>query len=257
MVNLSSAKAKLGRANLHIEAVGKIMQSFMSPDFYTVMPEEDSKGRLLVKVVTLKQLPPEFSLAVGDAAHNMRSALDHIVYAFATQPLTGNEERRIQFPITSSVKSWRDNWRRWLPKVPSRARAIINRFQPHHRRKWPENRLLGQLQAVNNWDKHRRLAITASFIKRNEFTIQIAQGTAQLSVQKVYRGPLKVGTVLARFDVSNRSEDAQVHMKGQAVLIPIFGIGMPKEVSGLSVMNRLRKISAFIEKSVIPQFEAL
>jgi hypothetical protein len=68
---------------------------------------------------------------------------------------------------------------------------------------------------------------------------------------------MKEGTVLAKFEIVNRSADAKVKVTGKVVVVPIFDKGMPKEVVGLSVINRLRKIDGFIETSVIPEFESI
>jgi hypothetical protein len=257
MVDLTSAKAKIARAKVHAEAAGRILQKFVGPDFYEAVPEADRKRRLIVRIVKVQTFPAEFALAVGDALHNLRSALDHVVYACAAQPLTSKEERSIQFPLTSTRKAYLLRRNEWLPKVPRNARALVDRFQPHHRRKWPENRLLAQLQAVDNWDKHRRLSITATHVKRSELRVNVVTGDAQVTKQVIFSGRVKVGTVLAKFDMANVSEDAQAQVSGKLVVIPVFGVGMPKEVFGLSVLNRMLKIGRFIETTVIPQFEAL
>jgi hypothetical protein len=257
MVDLSSAKAKIARAKVHAEAARIILQKLVGPGFYETVPDVDRKRRLILKVVKLQSFPDEFALAVGDAMHNLRSALDHVVYACAAQPLTSKEERSIQFPLTSSRKAFLQRRNDCLPKVPTTARRLVDRFQPHHRKKWPENRLLGQLQAVDNWDKHRRLSITATHVKRSELQVNLISGEAHVTKQVTYSGRVKVGTVLARFDMANVSDDAEAHVSGKLVVIPVFGAGMPKEVFGLSVLNRILKIGGFIENTVIPQFEAL
>jgi len=75
VVDLTGAKAKLGRAKFHTEAAKTILSAYVAGGFYRTVAEEDRKGRLLVKAINLQQLQPHFALAVGDAAHNFRSSL--------------------------------------------------------------------------------------------------------------------------------------------------------------------------------------
>jgi len=257
MVDLSSAKAKLGRAKLHMDTANRVLKDFVGSQFYTTRIEKDSKGWLIVKVIDLKPLPPEFALAVGDAAHNLRSALDHIIFSFSTKPLTSKEERRIQFPLISKGKEYRQHRERCLSKVPATVRALVDSFQPYHRKKWPANRILEQLQAINNWDKHRALAITATLVKRATLGLEVIRGHLEISRQIIHSGPMKDGTILARFEVAKCSPDTEVKMNGKIVVVPVFYAGMPKEIFKLSVMNRLDKIRRFIENDLLPKFEAL
>lgn len=202
-------------------------------------------------MISINPMPPEFALTVGDAAQNLRSTLDHIVFAFATKPLSSQEERSIQFPLTSRKKNFIDRRDDWLPSIPQRVRALVERLQPYHRRKWPETKFLGQLQAINNWDKHRSMSITSTRVKRSTINIE---GIAQ---QVNFHGRLKVGAVLTRFQLREGTVNTNVKVNGEIVVVPIFDKGMPKEVVNLSVVNWLRNVGRFIETSVIPQFEGL
>jgi hypothetical protein len=262
MIDLSSAKAKLGRAKLHLIEAESIHKRFMKSQFYSARIEKDGKGRFLVKIFDLKQLPPEFALAIGDAAHNFRSALDHIIFSFSKKPLTREEERRIQFPLTTKSAAYPEQRRRCLCKVSPKVQALVDQFQPHHRRKWPNNAYLEQLQAINNWDKHRALAITTTTVKRGTLGINDRRGNLGPIKQKIYSGPLKEGAVIARFEVAKFLPDTEVDVTGQdvtgqIVTVPVFHTGMPKEIINLSVLNRLNKIGDFIENDLLPKFEAL
>jgi hypothetical protein len=257
MADLSSARHKLKRAKLHTEAAHALVRQAIAANIYAVILDVDGKGRPVVKVSELRELPADFALLVGDAAHNLRSALDHIVYALAKPPLSPDEERSLQFPLTSKRETWRKHWRSWLPRVPVKARTLINGFQPYRRKKPRDNMLLAQLQTINNWDKHRRLSIVGTHVKRSNLTIEIGEGGARTTKQINYSGPIKKGTVIAKLDVADASKGARMKMTGKLVVIPVFGERSQKEVFGLSVINRLNRISTYIEGVVIPKFEAL
>jgi hypothetical protein len=196
----------------------------------------------------------DFALSVGDAAHNVRSALDHIVFAFANRPLTPSEERSIQFPITSKSANFQQRRHIWLPGVPLRVRSLIEQLQPYHRRKWPDTKMLGQLQAIDNWDKHRRLSITANRVKRCNSDIAIT-GDAAVAKQVTFSGRMRDGKVLAPFEMAHRASNAHVMVRGKIVVVPIFDAGMPKEVFNVSAATFLMLATNFIEGTVIPLFE--
>lgn len=111
-----------------------------------------------------------WSAMVGDVVHNLRSALDHLVFALTvkhTSPAPDTPGGKLQwwrhvgFPVMR-----RDNWKldRFgnpteldsLHGVEPRLWARIRDVQPH--RDSPESELLWVLNELWNWDKHRSIA---------------------------------------------------------------------------------------------------
>ena len=143
--------------------------------------ERDGAHHLL-RAVVADPMPPRLSAVIGDALHNVRSALD--LFASALWPhrvgraLTDREEALIHFPITQNpaeFNGWFDR-RPALPTLDDQAMADLRWVQPWYydqqaatvlarEPQWPERRyhLLLRLQDLSNADKHRRLAVVAVF----------------------------------------------------------------------------------------------
>src|SRR5215210_3892658 len=95
---LDSVRWKLWRARQHIVAVHDTAHSFLQSEFYSFRFEQERKGRLVVKITEAQSMPPVLGVLIGDAAHNLRSALDHLMFLLA-RPQTETEERYVQFPL--------------------------------------------------------------------------------------------------------------------------------------------------------------
>ena len=83
-------------------------------------------------------IPVEWSAIVGDALHNLRSALDCFVVGLAesnlARALTADEERRLQFPICATPNQWNDQVVKGhrLDNVRADAVEEIRRLQPFY-----------------------------------------------------------------------------------------------------------------------------
>jgi hypothetical protein len=252
MNDISSAKSKLEHARFHIERADAISKDFVERGFYTPSKHEEPDDWHSIRVATLADWPAEFALAVGDAAHNLRAVLDHIVFALAEKPLTSEEERKLQFPLMSDPEDFASNGVKQLKGVPQRAVDLIETYQPYRAGQRPENILLAQLQTVDNWDKHRALAITYSRVKRTNFRPIVGDGKVANICQ--FSGRLELGAVLTRFKLNQGVSRDEVEMKGEVVVVPNFDAPMPENVQGLSIVTFLYNAWKLIASSVIPAF---
>ncbi len=93
--------------------------------------------------------PERLGLLVGDAVHNLRSALDHAVWQLA-----GASASRVnQFPIFEAVKRFADAEPNYLRGVSEAARRIIESEQPYHDP--PTGLSILMIRRMDNIDKHR------------------------------------------------------------------------------------------------------
>jgi hypothetical protein len=254
MNDLSSARAKLGRARLHIDQAKLISETFIEGDFYTIRKGSYGDRRHTIEVATVEKWPPEFALSVGDAAHNLRSSLDHIVFALAAKPLTPEEEKKLQFPLMSKPADFVDRSPKMLLKLPQVAVDLVETFQPYNAAQSPENDFLAQVQSLDNWDKHRALPITYARTKRTKFIASAPEAIARLTE---IAGPLEVDAVLCSFELHEGFDRADVKMQGKLVVVPTFGIGMPADIQGISIVSFLAEAHHIIETNVVPAFEAI
>jgi hypothetical protein len=103
--------------------------------------------------------PQDWPLLAGEAIQNLRSALDHMVYA-----ASGGEERT-QFPIFTDPDRFREKAPGMLQGVPESVRAAIEKAQPYRDyQPDPRQAMLEELRVLSNRDKHRTLATIASAV---------------------------------------------------------------------------------------------
>jgi hypothetical protein len=90
---------------------------------FTVSYKRNPATRQLIYYVSAVQEPdPELSGIVGDALHNLRSALDHIAYQLVMIGTGQTPSRRVYFPIWDSQAKYESEGRRQIEG--SRAEAI-------------------------------------------------------------------------------------------------------------------------------------
>src|SRR5262249_4018917 len=78
---LTGVLAKIERAKKHIRDLDSAIQSFRDTDPYGVRTENDSQtGQIIQRIQVRSQVPSTLSLLIGDAVHNLRSALDHLAW---------------------------------------------------------------------------------------------------------------------------------------------------------------------------------
>lgn len=102
-------KLKVKRADHHIRTLKDTLNTFMQTDFYRVRIEEDVevRGQRLsppvhrVEVEILQEPPSDIPLIIGDAIHNLRSALDLAVCEMI-EGFGGTVTLRTHFPIRNS-----------------------------------------------------------------------------------------------------------------------------------------------------------
>jgi hypothetical protein len=243
---------RLWNAEQHLHAFSRLTQEFLKSDFYEVGGKEEKKGRLVIRFTRVDPFPSECQLLIGDCAHNLRAALDHIAW-LVCNPQTEREEKAVQFPLRSTGKKFREA--RWhLPGLPRGALTVFESLQPYHRRKWPETAVLGQLQEISNWDKHRMLL--ASAIDRSNTRLPITvRGPTTLRREVRYRGPVELGAVIARLEMGPSRVGAQVDVDGKFSALEVFDKGCPKEIAGQPIAQTLGDIGGFIAREIAPRFE--
>jgi hypothetical protein len=160
------ALAKIGRGRQHgIELQSRLAAwtSIANPHAVAAI----SGDRLSWEVrLSVFDPPPlrEWALMLGDAIHNLRSALDVLVWAYADAgSLTAAQAKSLAFPIWTDESAWDQHAERILRTLPPEVVARIRQFQPFQRSEEDRSSdALLLLSELDNRDKHRlALATTA------------------------------------------------------------------------------------------------
>jgi len=161
-----------------------------------------------------------WAVVLGDALHNLRGALDHLVYALAVQQ-TGqdppDDDASLMFPICSDRAQWDRTWRRRVGSLNEPTRAAIERVQPYNRLE-PEQWFmplwwLGQLNAI---DKHRMPHLTVLAAHPDEITIDAEEGTFKALWN---REALSDGAALLQLVLQTPNPDLYVDLKATGAVV--------------------------------------
>jgi hypothetical protein len=164
---------KFRRAEKHLLDAKTATNEFLRRKPYEITRDEESEpGKLLYWMTLFEDPPSEISLAAGDALHNMRSALDHIVYELSSKRETN--PRDTSFPLHTKEGDWDKRNKDGTLQVgsglyrvrllPEEAQTIIHDLQPcPHPQPFmpdlfgPNRKRLRELHALDIADKHKNL----------------------------------------------------------------------------------------------------
>lgn len=98
----------------------------------------------------------EWALTIGDAVHNLRSALDAVAWGMAnfgdSKPA---EPRKVTFPIAETSKQWRNALDAWVAAIDPEFQKRIKALQPFTHVPEGSEAGLAMLHKLDIQDKHR------------------------------------------------------------------------------------------------------
>ena len=149
------AKLKIKRANQHVYELNELLASFVKTDFCRFSVEKDaSTGNHVLKFEMTKSAPCEVPLIIGDAIHNLRSALDLAACEIVT--LGGaTPSKWCSFPFRDSRKELEDSINGGEIKIAGAdiVNLILDVVKPYKGGNDP----LCALHALDITDKHKLL----------------------------------------------------------------------------------------------------
>src|SRR5262249_26153041 len=98
-----SARLKVQRGNHHISDIERLFTDFVTTNPHKLIDETDpNDGSVTVRIEFDKEAPVDIALAklalaIGDAIHNLRAALDHMTWELVGMH-GGTQDHRLQFP---------------------------------------------------------------------------------------------------------------------------------------------------------------
>ena len=140
-----------------------------------------------------------------------------------------------------------------MPGVPRGVKTLVERLQPYHRRKWPQTALLGQIQVINNLDKHR--ALLAGFTAAEGIDPCFSNLSGATIEYEVFDRVFKPNTILIRGTIKHPPGRRNVRMQPEIHVLPVFDTGMPREIRGQPIIRTIGRAGEFIRQVVVPMFE--
>jgi hypothetical protein len=177
--------AKFRRAAVHIAELKGLVREFERDDPWSVEPVAgDGPNEVGFRLRVHRPIPADLITVVGDAVHNLRSALDSVAYELAVRhvggPLQASQETQAMFPIKKTGLDFDEFFKNPQRDVMygQQERLALRCAQPFAMAEemtahgidpgsTPEQDLmlneLYRLHTVSNIDKHRRLPVVSWF----------------------------------------------------------------------------------------------
>jgi len=163
--SLTGINQKIGRAREHLAAVGELLQSYDGGS--EIAAEVDANGMLWL-TAKLAPVPDSLPILIGDCVHNLRAALDHLVWQLAiANNKTPNASN--MFPICNTPQGFQAQLAKdRLQGVYPNARSAIEALQPYS----TGSETLQVISFLDNVDKHRTLVVARCLITQQQFTLK-------------------------------------------------------------------------------------
>ena len=177
-----SHRRKLDWAQAHIGKAATLIETWRR-EGYRVFREPQGGTNFTLYAEMLKPLPEELPLVVGDALHNLRDSLDHIIFTISQQNpamVTPKDEESPQFPIHDVAIDIQD---RGIKFLSWQASAEVCDLAPDPARLPNLQHPLWVLDALNNREKHREVAFKP-LAKPNIASLGI--GNAQIDSLEIF-----------------------------------------------------------------------
>jgi hypothetical protein len=255
---LAGVKAKIERASHSLEKLEVEANQFLGGGSYALIDRVDPTTKAQSVYITGPEPPLQFSVLSGEIIYQLRSCLDHLVWALVLKN-GGGPGRHLQYPICETPQDFRESERKKLKGVSLSARELIEENQPYKISENIQHNFLYVLQELNNVDKHRLLILLVAAITRLHSPEQrTATKFGDLSLTRFYpltgvQRPTNSGTEILRSSSGKPKIDLTSIGKPKLHLaFENFGVLTEQPIIGIleQVKNRVEKLVMLFE----PQF---
>jgi hypothetical protein len=110
-------RIKLDRATNHLHALDRAIKGLLDYEPYYIGTKFDAEsGDYVFWLESHEEPTADFSAIISDVLFNLRSALDHLVYALNVKGGLSNPKTS-EFPIHQTVRNFTDSIPKQIPKV--------------------------------------------------------------------------------------------------------------------------------------------
>ena len=239
-------RLKIERAKEHIRNLDTAIGIFLRDEPYRLgakphpVPQIDHTTLYIAEV---QPVPDQFSLIIGDAVHNLRSALDYLMWQLV-DAAGGILDKNIYFPVSQTPHQFQSAiGNREIQKITPEALNIIHSVQPYttlDQTLW----LLHQLDIV---DKHRLLLTTVASMDKWGVDLAIGQ-TLWFNSERFV--PLVAGNDVVNLPTSTYKQQAEKDFQ----LGVDVAFGQSEIAEGELVLYTLNKMADLVE-GLVSRFE--
>jgi hypothetical protein len=227
------------------------LHHYLDSDPIALQRQLQPDGETVAIALRVTQPPPiMLSLLVGEVAHQLRSALDHLAYALVQR--AGNTPTRFtSFPVLTARPA---KGIKIAGGVTPQALAAVDGLQPYQRAD-AEAHPLHVLNTLWNIDKHRHLHLTMLRTKNTQVFLGPADGSALVGGQFQTRA---VGDddVIAVFRLAGGQVDPGLEVTASGSNFLALG-DMGPWPADLPVQTLLEQLHQYVALVALPRLEPL
>jgi hypothetical protein len=247
-VDLTGVIAKLDWAERHIETFRQTVEHFEARKPATFgfrtekHPRADGSVEYELYAIIRKPPPRELALIAGDVAHNVRSALDHLVYVLSSR--TAQRSGKTQFPIFTDECRFKVLGVPKIESIRGPERTLIENVQPFAAAVDPANDPLAILNRLSNIDKHRLPLTTVAAAKEQD--TWISSDNADCHFTFVARGGVEHDERIVAFTATPQDTSRPMVVHPQSGLqVQLSEKGWVNEMEALSLLRMIYEYARF------------
>lgn len=224
---LAGCAAKYFRAGEHIRQLGTEMDAFLEPPEQHVIEldshyDPDTKT-YSVFVEKVPEIPLGWAVLLGEAVHNLRTALDYVVFELGVLDLDGIEPPggKTAFPLAVDRANFDAVAPRYLEGLSTPHRDMIERMQPYHAPHGRDSFVFKILDDLANDNKHRLLQGIVVTAESGKLHVPALGHNCRVVRQQLHSPigrPLEPGTPLATLVLEVTGPDPEVNVQGDLTL---------------------------------------
>ena len=242
-----------------------------NPYEFVRIREPDHKEQVRYRLRITEQPDPVLALMVGDFVHNLRSALDHVIFACVPRAKRSNatgfpiaykdifaEDANGEFVVKDDDA--RASFERQINGVDARTRALIIDAQPYHFGAEAHRQTLGIISRLDNADKHRALTAIGTGVKDLAADVTAGDNTIRLARSLEPHAFVEDRTIVG-WTLAGHIAPSKVNMKYSAttvVHIKVSGVrgnerpgDFPLRITMLMVIRDVRRWLRVFERFVL------
>lgn len=219
-LTLDSCLSKIEHAQRHLETLKDELQSWIQSRPYAVYRKHETDAERHTFTFFMGEVldaPDPIGLVFGDYVHNLRSALDHLVWALAVNNKGGKEPGNanvIGFPVADNLGAFHDA--PVLRHLTWEQATVLEGFQPYHG--GDAQKALADLNLFWNDDKHRLVQPVLARIKQMPL-YDLDDVASVVSEWFEAKKPLKPDTEITRIVVTASGPNPDVEVKNFPVQV--------------------------------------
>lgn len=250
--SLGNPGLKIERAKHHINDLNARIADFLVKKPFELVSRFDPKtAERIVRIKINETIPDEFSLIIGDATHNLRSALDIAIFEI----VGGKTDRpdNVQFPFGKNAQSFKSIFcQRQINVAGENVQRTVCQLKPYG----DGNPLLDGLHRLDIHDKHKLIVPVGSAVKVRGDDMRkldpgwsFVTGTGLIDFADVKDGIL---SKVIYTDVNRRQRRSAIKGEQKIEFQPLFSICFANDqpFGGALVIPKLVDVTQEVENAV-------